>query len=632
MDQESSTQKPRELHKGFVAKIFELPETPAGEAKGTNRLTGIIQVLEINIDQACKLVVSDGFAFLETIMLKSLHQKLTESKKMFTKHDVILASFIRHKTFYVLQDPQIIYQGMYKAIGDPILVNDYLKNGRTNAKGDSRIPAEFWEVRDTKAEYGDLQELERADEEDEANPIAMLTIGSTNWQIKARVESKQPIRTFDRKTGGPGQSKVSSIILYDHSSKILATLWTEAVDKFYDTLEVGKVYILSGGEVRRRGNFNTTNNDLELSFGAKMVCVQASSLKIPGDSFEFVPLNQVLNKTIDSYWDLVGIIQAVGTPEEIMTKKAGTKTKMALSISDDTNSQVEVSVWGVLCEIATKLQKGDIVIITKARVSEFQGKNLNTSVDSKIITKLPEHKKVKELIMWKNQHDKAGGLPAPKLEGAKTGNTGKDTIFLSHANYRRWCEENQDYIVNSSGTDIKLPLFTLLGFVAGLPISLGGPGDRTGTYYYDKCSNEKCYKKATQEPGDPNRWTCPNCGPLKDPAIPKYIGTVRTRDASGVLYSKMNGDAVGQELFGKTAHEIKNMEVIQDKDMFKSYIQSREGVLITMRIAPQPDTYQGEHRVTHKLVSTWMRTPKNVNSMTKGLIFTINLLARSTDA
>ena len=58
------------------------------------------------------------------------------------------------------------------------------------------------------------------------------------WKIRARVTQKSGIRTW---SNSRGEGKLFSVTLTDDSAEIRATGFNDAVDKFYDLLEVNKV-------------------------------------------------------------------------------------------------------------------------------------------------------------------------------------------------------------------------------------------------------------------------------------------------------------------------------------------------------------------------------------------------------
>ena len=84
--------------------------------------------------------------------------------------------------------------------------------------------------------------------------------------IKAKVATKSKIREFNQ---GKGKGQLFDILLVDSTNEIKCTFFNTAVDKFANAIEVGKVYIFTGGEVRKGSKFNTSSNPNEITFGTK---------------------------------------------------------------------------------------------------------------------------------------------------------------------------------------------------------------------------------------------------------------------------------------------------------------------------------------------------------------------------
>lgn len=67
------------------------------------------------------------------------------------------------------------------------------------------------------------------------HPISALSPYQNKWVIKARVTAKSPIRTWSNQKG---EGKLFSMDLMDESGQIRVTGFRDAVDKFYDMIEV----------------------------------------------------------------------------------------------------------------------------------------------------------------------------------------------------------------------------------------------------------------------------------------------------------------------------------------------------------------------------------------------------------
>lgn len=66
-----------------------------------------------------------------------------------------------------------------------------------------------------------------------------------------------------------GAGKVFSIVLLDETKSIQIVFYNEFVDKYYNLVEEGQMYSVSGALVKTAGKFNNTNNTIELNVSSK---------------------------------------------------------------------------------------------------------------------------------------------------------------------------------------------------------------------------------------------------------------------------------------------------------------------------------------------------------------------------
>lgn len=83
------------------------------------------------------------------------------------------------------------------------------------------------------------------------HPIASLHPYHTRWTIKARVTAKGEKRSWNNAKGSGGLFSVD--LLDAQGGQIKATMFKEAMDKFYDVFQENHVYIISKGTEQREG-------------------------------------------------------------------------------------------------------------------------------------------------------------------------------------------------------------------------------------------------------------------------------------------------------------------------------------------------------------------------------------------
>merc|ERR1719183_2819203 len=82
--------------------------------------------------------------------------------------------------------------------------------------------------------------------------IKQLHPFNSNWTAKLRCTRKEQVRTFTSRKGGEG--KVTSVNFMDsEGDEIRASMFNEAVDKFYGVLKKGGVYEISKAKLTLSG-------------------------------------------------------------------------------------------------------------------------------------------------------------------------------------------------------------------------------------------------------------------------------------------------------------------------------------------------------------------------------------------
>jgi len=85
--------------------------------------------------------------------------------------------------------------------------------------------------------------------------------------MQAQVENKSEIRHWQNSRGS---SSLFSVELLDASGvNVEEIFFQDAIDKFYEVLQVGQTYSLSDGKLKAANKqYNTCKSNLEITFGA----------------------------------------------------------------------------------------------------------------------------------------------------------------------------------------------------------------------------------------------------------------------------------------------------------------------------------------------------------------------------
>lgn len=230
------------------------------------------------------------------------------------------------------------------------------------------------------------------------HPIASLSPYQNRWVIKARVTAKSGMRSW---SNAKGEGKLFSMDLMDESGEIRATAFRDAADKFYDLIEVDKVYYISKCQLKSANKqFSTLNNDYEMTFTNETTvqpCDDDESC-IPKMQFNFVPIAQIANIEPKAAVDVIGVCKETGEIQRF-TGRTNNKEfiKREITLVDSSNASVALTLWG---DDAVNFDGHvqPVILVKGARVSEFGGgKTINLGVGSsmKINPDIPEGHKLR---------------------------------------------------------------------------------------------------------------------------------------------------------------------------------------------------------------------------------------------
>ena len=118
-----------------------------------------------------------------------------------------------------------------------------------------------------------------------------------------------------------------------------------------DSLERDKVYTFTGGQVKLANKrYTSIKNDYCLTFDSNTVieCCKDDA-QIKGDAFTFTKLEAIENMVQNQTVDVVGIVLEVGSVQAITLKDGSMKDKRTLTIGDEGNVSIMVTLWGGAC-------------------------------------------------------------------------------------------------------------------------------------------------------------------------------------------------------------------------------------------------------------------------------------------
>ena len=209
-------------------------------------------------------------------------------------------------------------------------------------------------------------------------------------------------------------------------TQIRATLWREVADKYYETLEVGKVYYISNGKVKPANRkYSSVNNQYEMHFNERSE-IEAVDLDSVATKLNFkVSYDFVKIKNLASFvgrkrmLDVVGVATNVGQLGSVKRKSDGSELlRRDVTIVDESSLTVTVTLWDKLAEIQGQALESSaspqIVVLRGVRVTDFNGVSVSTVSRTEMIIEPDDVTEVSKLRQWfdekgKDMETKAAG-------------------------------------------------------------------------------------------------------------------------------------------------------------------------------------------------------------------------------
>lgn len=203
---------------------------------------------------------------------------------------------------------------------------------------------------------------------------------SGRWKIKARVLTKSDVRKFNNSRG---EGQLFKVDLKDQSGEISATFFGRAVDKYYSMLKPGQVFTFQRGQVKS-ANKRYESGEYALTFEehAHIEAVDEDQ-SIPGMSYEFRPLCDVVGLPSETLVDVKAVVFSVAAPFTFVAKTSNKEmTKREIGLWDPSGSPgystMELTLWNERA-VGNDFSVGAVVFLKKARVTEYnQQKSLSS--------------------------------------------------------------------------------------------------------------------------------------------------------------------------------------------------------------------------------------------------------------
>ena len=381
-----------------------------------------------------------------------------------------------------------------------------------------------------------------------SQPISSLSPYKDRNVINARVTSKTEVKKW---TNERGEGRLFSVSLLDSSGEIRLTCFNDAVDQYFDLLQIGKIYEFSNFQVKiAKRQYGSIQNDYEIAVDSnttiKAVLDEVS--EIPKILYSFIPISKIAENKKDDILDVIGVVKDCGELSQITVKSTQKQlTKRDVTLVDTSSASIRLTLWGKQAEDFTEQEAAakPVIAIKAVRVNEYQGKTLS-SMGTSQITFNPDIPEAHTLRGW---FDSKGGVVEALVNvSSNTAGNNSNSTYTGTGIDRKFLSQVKD---ESLGQHDKPDYFGTIASVSYIK-------SENGTISYMACPTEGCNKKVIEE--GPNQYRCERCQKVFDRCDHRYIMSVQISDATGAIWVQAFNET-GAQILEKSAEEMYHLKM-----------------------------------------------------------------------
>ena len=414
--------------------------------------------------------------------------------------------------------------------------------------------------------------VSRSSASGEIMPIAHLNPYINAWTIKARVTDKSDIKRW---SNDRGEGYLFNIKVIDsNKGELKCTFFKDACDKFYPSVEQGKVYTFSGGKVEQANARYNPGAELEVTFDTgSQIHPVADDNQIVKQNYRFCPIGSLEQVPENTVVDVLAVIKSFEEPSEIISQKQGGKTipKRDLTVVDASGADVRLTIWGDKSfDPSYPWHESPIVAFKDVKVGSYGGRSLSLAGNLEINPDIPE---AHELYKWKT----SSGDWQNTARSLSTGGGGKSFAVEPLVNRRTldWVKDANNISPDGKGMDC----------VTVTVSNISQDRDQA----YESCP--KCKKKVI---AGMHGMHCEKCQEDVE-SVWRYIMQVQLADHTGTHWVSLFDDEAKQ-LMEKSASELmelKQGDLDRYRDEIKKPVFGRYNVILRSKM----ETHQDETRL-----------------------------------
>jgi len=430
-------------------------------------------------------------------------------------------------------------------------------------------------------------------------PIVSLTPYQNKWTIKARVTNKSDIRRW---SNARGEGHLFSMDLVDESGEIRATAFKNECDKYYEMIEIGKVYYITQGTLKAANKqYSNLNNDYELTFrdSTEVVpCTDEDEMsKIPTIQFDFCKISQLDASLKDTTVDIIGVVKSAADCVNITSSRTQKELKKRdLILVDKSLTEVGLTLWGSTAE-NFDAANNPVLAIKGAKVSDYNGVSLGTLMSS-VLQVNPDLPQAHELRGW---YDSEGStMTTSSLTQARTAGGGD-----IGANIKTFGEVKKENL--GTGSE-KGDYYSACGYLTLI---------QKDKALYMACGNQLDGRTCNKKVQDQNDGTyrCEKCN-INAPTFNwRMIMSMSMADCTDNNWVNCFQE-LGENILGINSEELGAM-FLNDRQAYDKVFTKATFQRFTMRLRAKADNYNDEQRIKHTAFSA---TPLDYKEYNKRMI------------
>ncbi|KAK9871429.1 hypothetical protein WA026_012805 [Henosepilachna vigintioctopunctata] len=458
-----------------------------------------------------------------------------------------------------------------RQIGSPVQLTDSKKNESAAPK---KVPQQYApkpnEVASTGYNYSGENNAPSL-ENQMVHPITSLSPYQNKWIIKARVTNKSAIRTW---SNSRGEGKLFSMDLVDSSGEIRCTAFREQVDKYYDYVQVDKIYFISKCQLKAANKkFSSLKNDYEMTTTSETIIqeCQSDDTAIPTTCFNFVTIDKISNMEEGALVDICAICKNVSDVQVFQAKTTGRDlTKRDVALVDQSNTSINLTLWGNEA-LSFDGINNPVVVIKGAKIGEFGGGKSLSCLSSTLMKINPD---IPESFRIRGWYDQVGCNENVVDISAKSGLSPFSSPWLSFK------EVKDKGLGNGDKADYYQTMATILLM-------------RSENLTYKACPTESCNKKVIDL--ENGMFRCEKCNREYPNFKYRLLSSINMADWSGNTWvSTFTSEA--ETILGMTAQEV-GEQIENNSEAAANIVERVNFKQFVFKCRAKMETYNDEARL-----------------------------------